>query len=95
MITSSNDSATAKRDLHVGGVGAQPGVALTTMAVVDPLTEVSDTVLRKVGEMASSADDFIRKNPWAAIGVVGLVGVVAGFLLFRRTSSTERGRDVI
>lgn len=83
-MTSLNNVTSAKRDLHVGGVGSEPGAALSTMAAVDPLTEASATLLRQAADLLQSVNASIRENPWAAIGVVGLLGLGAGYLLSRR-----------
>jgi hypothetical protein len=86
MMTSLNSTIPAKKDLHVGGVGVEPPAGLATIAesVADPLTEASETLLRKANELIGSANGYVRANPWTAIGVVGLVGLAAGFLLSRR-----------
>jgi ElaB/YqjD/DUF883 family membrane-anchored ribosome-binding protein len=79
----SPSTAADKRDLHVGGLGTEPAGALA--AVVDPLMDASENWLNSARELANTADDFIRDNPWQAIGVVALVGVTLGFLLARRS----------
>jgi ElaB/YqjD/DUF883 family membrane-anchored ribosome-binding protein len=76
-------SAAEKKDLHVGGLGTDPAGALA--AVVEPFVDASENWLQKAREVVSSADDFIRDNPWQAIGAVALVGVALGYLLARRS----------
>jgi ElaB/YqjD/DUF883 family membrane-anchored ribosome-binding protein len=80
MLTSPNGAA-AKKDLHVGGLGAGATGALAS--VIDPLVEASETWVRRAREAVSSADDYVRNNPWQAIGVVAMVGVTLGFLVAR------------
>jgi len=75
--------AAEKRDLHVGGLGADPAVALA--AVVEPLVDASENWIQKARELVSTADDFVRDNPWQAIGAVALLGVTLGLLLARRS----------
>jgi ElaB/YqjD/DUF883 family membrane-anchored ribosome-binding protein len=82
MLTSAN-SASGKRDLHVGGLGADPTGSLA--AVVEPLVDASENWIEKARELARTADDYVRENPWRAIGVVALLGVTLGFLLSRRS----------
>jgi ElaB/YqjD/DUF883 family membrane-anchored ribosome-binding protein len=82
MLTSPN-SANAKKDLHVGGLGANPAGALA--AVIDPLVDASDDWMQKARELVSTADDYVRNNPWQAIGVMAIVGVTLGYLLSRRS----------
>jgi ElaB/YqjD/DUF883 family membrane-anchored ribosome-binding protein len=83
MLASLN-SATAKKDLHVGGVGASS--AGTLAAVIDPLMDASENWVQKARDVVSSADDYVRNNPWQALGVMALVGVTLGYLLSRRGS---------
>lgn len=82
MITSARP-ATEKRDLHVGGLGYDPSGALA--AVVDPLVDASENWVQKARELIDTADEYIRDNPWQAIGAVALLGVTVGFLLARRS----------
>ena len=82
MITSVRP-ATGKRDLHVGGLGSDPSGALA--AVVEPLVDASENWMQKARELIDTADDYVRDNPWQAIGAVALLGVTVGFLLARRS----------
>jgi ElaB/YqjD/DUF883 family membrane-anchored ribosome-binding protein len=82
MLTTHPSSVVQKRDLHVGGVGAAASGALA--AVSDPVANLADTWLDTARDMAQAADDFVHENPWAALGVVALMGIAAGFVLSRR-----------
>lgn len=82
MLTSHPSSVVQKRDLHVGGVGATASGALA--AVSDPVATLADTWLDTARDMARAADDYVHENPWAALGVVALMGIAAGFVLSRR-----------
>jgi len=79
----SPDNAAEKRDLHVGGLGADPSGALA--AVVGPLVDASENWLQRARVLANTADDLVRSNPWQALGVAALVGAMLGCLLARRT----------
>jgi ElaB/YqjD/DUF883 family membrane-anchored ribosome-binding protein len=81
MLTSPN-GPDAKRDLHVGGVGSDPSAALAS--VIDPLLDASEDWVQQARNLARGADDYIRDNPWQAIGVVALLGVALGYLVSRR-----------
>ena len=81
MITSAR-AATDKRDLHFGGLGYDPSGALA--AVVDPLVDASQNWVQKARELIDTADEYVRDNPWQAIGAVALIGVTVGILLTRR-----------
>jgi ElaB/YqjD/DUF883 family membrane-anchored ribosome-binding protein len=79
MLTSAN-SASGKRDLHVGGLGTEG----TFAAAVEPLVDASEDWIERARELVRTADDYVRENPWQAVGVVALLGVTLGFLLSRR-----------
>jgi ElaB/YqjD/DUF883 family membrane-anchored ribosome-binding protein len=40
--------------------------------------------VQQARNLARGADDYIRDNPWQAIGVVALLGVALGYLVSRR-----------
>jgi ElaB/YqjD/DUF883 family membrane-anchored ribosome-binding protein len=86
MMTSRNSAIAEKRDLHVGGLGpsASAGLATIIEPLTDPMANASERWLRLARDAARRADDSIRDNPWAAVGVVALVGLAAGYLLSRR-----------
>jgi ElaB/YqjD/DUF883 family membrane-anchored ribosome-binding protein len=81
MLASVN-SATGKKDLHVGGVGAAPSASLA--AVIDPLMDASENWVRKARDFVTGADDYVRANPWQAIGAIAMVGLTLGYFLSRR-----------
>jgi len=83
MLASLNNT-NGKKDLHVGGVGAAPSASLAS--VIDPLMDASENWVQKARDFVSSADDYVRNNPWQALGVVAMVGVTIGFVLSRRGS---------
>jgi len=87
MMTSLNSAIAEKRDLHVGGLGATASAGLAT--IIEPLAapalDGSEALLSKARDVALSVDDYIHDNPWAAVGVVALIGAAAGYLLFRRS----------
>ncbi len=76
-------SSSAKKDLHAGGLSVDPGAALAS--VIDPLLEASEDWIRKARELADTADDYVRANPWQAMGVAALLSVTLGYLLGRRS----------
>ena len=83
MLASVNNTD-GKKDLHVGGLGAAPSVTLAS--VIDPLMDASENWVQKARDFVGSADDYVRNNPWRALGVVAMVGVTIGFVLSRRGS---------
>jgi ElaB/YqjD/DUF883 family membrane-anchored ribosome-binding protein len=48
------------------------------------LSNVREDVVDTTREAAERADDYVRKNPWQAIGVAALAGLVIGLLASRR-----------
>lgn len=85
MLAIHPSSVVQKRDLHVGGLGSSASGALA--AVVEPVRDVSDSWFKRVGEVARDVDDYVHDSPWAALAIVAVIGLTAGFLLSRRTNS--------
>jgi hypothetical protein len=87
MLITTN-GAGGKKDLHVGGFdavssGNVPSATLASM--IDPLVDASENFVEKAREFVSSADDYVRNNPWQALGVMAILGVTLGFLISRRS----------
>ena len=82
MLTTHPSSVAQKRDLHVGGLGSSASGALA--AVSDQVSGGHESWLRSARDAARDADDYVHQNPWAALAVVALVGLAAGFVLSRR-----------
>jgi ElaB/YqjD/DUF883 family membrane-anchored ribosome-binding protein len=83
MLTSHPSSVPQKRDLHVGGLGSNASGAWA--AVSGPARDAADSWVTRVRDAAREADDYVHDNPWAALAVVALAGVAAGYLLSRRS----------
>jgi ElaB/YqjD/DUF883 family membrane-anchored ribosome-binding protein len=81
MLTTHPSSVVQKRDLHVGGLGSSASGALASFAYP---TRSADSWLERARDAAQEADDYVRGNPWAALAVVALVGLAAGYLLSQR-----------
>ncbi len=47
------------------------------------LAEAEKVVLARSKEYADIADDYIRENPWSAVGIAAGVGVILGLLMRR------------
>jgi ElaB/YqjD/DUF883 family membrane-anchored ribosome-binding protein len=86
MMTSPNGAA-AKKDLHVGGVGAAATAGGALASVIEPLVDASENWVQKAREFVSTADDFVRNNPWQALGVMAMMGVTLGYFLSRSRRS--------
>ena len=48
------------------------------------LADVSQPVFDKTRKSAAVADDYVRGNPWTAVGVAVAVGALMGFLAAKR-----------
>jgi len=48
------------------------------------LTEAEQALLEKSKEAAKAADEYVRENPWQAVGVAAAAGLVLGVLISRR-----------
>ena len=48
------------------------------------MTEAQDALMEKARAAARTTDDYVRKNPWRAVGVAAGVGLVVGLLIGRR-----------
>jgi ElaB/YqjD/DUF883 family membrane-anchored ribosome-binding protein len=48
------------------------------------LADAEKLVVQKSKEAADIADDYVRENPWSAIGIAVGIGLVLGLLLIRR-----------
>ena len=51
----------------------------------DALSDSADKVRSQAREVADSTDDFVRDNPWQALGIAALLGIAVGFLAARRS----------
>jgi ElaB/YqjD/DUF883 family membrane-anchored ribosome-binding protein len=47
------------------------------------MSEVQDDVLLQTKEIAEEADAYVRKNPWQAVGIAAVAGIVVGLMLRR------------
>ena len=48
------------------------------------LYDAQDAVLAKGRQAARATDDYVHDNPWQAVGVAGLTGLLVGMLICRR-----------
>ena len=95
MIAARHSGFSEKRDLHVGGLGANARATLATVA--DPkgydaitrarpfLQQARETVQEAAREAVQNANHALRNNPWAALGLGAALGLTVGYLLSRRS----------
>jgi len=48
------------------------------------LTEAEQVLLEKTKVAARATDDYVRDNPWQAVGIAAVAGLVLGILISRR-----------
>jgi ElaB/YqjD/DUF883 family membrane-anchored ribosome-binding protein len=47
------------------------------------LADAEKTLIKKSKECAEIADDYVRENPWSAVGIAAAIGLVFGMLIRR------------
>ncbi|OGA93046.1 MAG: hypothetical protein A3G27_04870 [Betaproteobacteria bacterium RIFCSPLOWO2_12_FULL_66_14] len=48
------------------------------------LTEAERALLEKTKQAARATDDYVHENPWRAVGIAAVAGMVLGVLISRR-----------
>ena len=71
-----------------GAAGERVGAARaraeeTIKAAKDKLGNFDDAIGR-AKDMAKTADEYVHENPWGAVGVAAVVGLLAGVMISRR-----------
>lgn len=48
------------------------------------IADAGHVAVEQTREAAKAADDYLRENPWAAVGIAAAVGIVIGVLINRK-----------
>ncbi len=48
------------------------------------LDDIQRLLAEKGKEAATATDQFVRQNPWAALGIAAAVGCIVGFLISKK-----------
>ena len=48
------------------------------------LAEVEDIIIDRGKQAAHATDEYVRENPWRAVGIAAGIGVIIGMLISRR-----------
>jgi len=48
------------------------------------IADAGHVVAEQTREAAKAADDYLRENPWTAVGIAAAVGIVIGVLMNRK-----------
>lgn len=79
--------ALLKATAHQAGEKVQEArakAAESLSAARERLDEVKDSAIEQARDAISSGDEYVRKNPWQAVGIAAGIGIVIGLLLRRR-----------
>ena len=75
----------ATEDHADGAIGSIRSKALETIAgAKESLAGIESQLADKAKAAAASADDFVHRNPWEAVGVAAGLGLLIGLLIRRR-----------
>jgi ElaB/YqjD/DUF883 family membrane-anchored ribosome-binding protein len=95
MMVARNGAVSEKRDLHIGGLGANAQARLATLADFRGrdalirarpfLQQARDAVQGVASQAVQNANYALRNNPWAALGLGAALGLTVGYLLSRRS----------
>lgn len=50
----------------------------------EKLADIEESVIEQGREAARAADEYVRANPWQAVGIAAGIGLVIGLLVSRR-----------
>jgi ElaB/YqjD/DUF883 family membrane-anchored ribosome-binding protein len=68
-----------------GALGSIRSKALETLAnAKESLSGIEGQLSDRAKEAAASADDFVHRKPWEAVGVAAGLGLLIGLLIHRR-----------
>jgi ElaB/YqjD/DUF883 family membrane-anchored ribosome-binding protein len=85
MITDSEDLLKAAATVSGDGfTAARTKFEEKLRSAKATLAEASQPVFDGTRETAAAADDYVRGNPWTAVGVAIAAGVLIGFLAAKR-----------
>jgi ElaB/YqjD/DUF883 family membrane-anchored ribosome-binding protein len=51
------------------------------------LADAEELMIQRSREAADIADDYVRENPWSAIGIAAALGLLVGLMLRRGSTS--------
>jgi ElaB/YqjD/DUF883 family membrane-anchored ribosome-binding protein len=67
---------------RVGAVRAK--AEATLRAAKDRLSEIDDAIVDRAKHAARATDDYVRENPWGAVAIAAVAGLLVGVLISRR-----------
>ena len=49
--------------------------------------DASEDWVKKARNVVSTADDYVRNNPWQALGLMAILAFTLGYMMSRRSAS--------
>jgi ElaB/YqjD/DUF883 family membrane-anchored ribosome-binding protein len=65
-------------------VAARERIQASLASAKVKLTEAERAALEKAKQAAKATDDYVHENPWRAVGIAAVAGLVLGVLIARR-----------
>jgi ElaB/YqjD/DUF883 family membrane-anchored ribosome-binding protein len=63
---------------------ARAKAAESLSAARERLAEMKDSALDQARELVDTGEEYVKENPWKAVGIAAAAGVLIGLLLRRR-----------
>ena len=67
-----------------GAAAARARIQESLQVAKERLIEAEDSTIEYTRQAAKDADQYVRDNPWQAIGISACVGAIVGMLIARR-----------
>ena len=74
----------AGRTVGEAAASAAQRVGETIEQGKETLAEMQTAVAEKTRECCTTADSYVRENPWQAVGIAAGIGLLIGLLIARR-----------
>jgi hypothetical protein len=90
MSESSDHVYSPKRDLHIGGLGANSASVpnlLYESGEADSAEWIENPWIERTRAALRDADHFVHTRPWTALGIVAVLGVIGGLILAQRSGT--------
>jgi len=85
LMADAEDLIKATASHNDGPLSAIRSKALDTLnSAKESLSSVEGTVTEKAKVVAERTDEFVHRNPWEAVGVAAVIGLLVGLFIRRR-----------
>ncbi len=82
--------ALLKATTHVTGdtiESARDQAATTLDQLKARFSDAQDGLMDEAADALKATGDYVKKNPWASLGIAASIGLIAGLVLSRRNNS--------